>query len=256
MKKIVVKVGSDVVVKEGKLALRRMAHVCESLGILHASGYRVLLVSSGAIACGKMAVVGYNHASVIDKATAATFGQGDLIRYYKIFFHINNFPVGQLLLSHDQLHDSLLRNHILGMIIRAWESHGIMIANGNDGVNPDEVQLDNDMLARMLAEFVDAQAFIVLSMHQGLYTADPTYAHEADFVATAPHITQEVLAYASSTQSPNGAPGGMRTKLLQIQRATQAGIPCYLAAWNADLLNVLAGKAGTFFPPQEKEVVK
>ena len=258
-KRIVVKVGTSTLAHEtGKLDLYRIDHLIRELADLRNQGKEMVLVSSGAIAAGlgKLGLA-KKPESIPEKQAIAAIGQGVLMHIYEKFFAEYGQIMGQVLLTkensvrHNQyIHsrDSLLAQLAMG---------AIPVINENDAVAVDEIKIgDNDNLSAMVATLVDADALIILSDIEGLYTANPSVHPEAELISEIPEITPEIEKIAGGAGSKLGT-GGMMTKIQAAQVAMSAGVTMVIAsgARAGVIREVFAGKTvGTVFPARESHL--
>ena len=258
-RRVVVKVGTSTLAHDtGKLDLYRIDHLIRELSDLKNQGKEILLVSSGAIAAG-LGKLGLTQKpdSIPEKQAIAAIGQGVLMHIYEKFFAEYGQIMGQVLLTkensvrHNQyIHsrDSLLAQLMMG---------AIPVINENDAVSVDEIKIgDNDNLSAMVATLVDADALIILSDIEGLYTANPATHPEARLIAEIPEITPEVEHIAGGAGSKLGT-GGMMTKVQAAQIAMSAGVTMVIADGSREdvIRDVLAGEpVGTVFPARESHL--
>ncbi|MDO4411699.1 glutamate 5-kinase [Cutibacterium sp.] len=246
---IVVKVGSSsLTLPGGGIDVRRVDEFVDVLSEGAADGKRVVLVSSGAIATGFPAM-GMTHRprTLAGKQAAASVGQGILLAHYTSRFASHGLRVGQVLLTvNDLVRPTSYRN--------AWSTLDTLlglgvvpIVNENDTVATGEIKFgDNDRLAALVAELVRAQALMLLSDVDALYTAHPDSPD-----ARRVEVVEDIDALHVDTHKAGSGvgTGGMTTKLEAARIATCAGIPVVLAS-AADARAALGGAAvGTFFRP-------
>ncbi|MFV0635023.1 glutamate 5-kinase [Demequina sp.] len=247
-RRVVVKVGSSSLTgQDGRLDLAVVQRLADVLAGVRASGRQVILVTSGAIAAG-LAPMGLP-ARPKDLATAqatASVGQGALIAAYSAAFAQHEITVGQVLLTAD---DMMRRAHY-GNALRAFNrllDLGVLpIVNENDAVATDEIRFgDNDRLAALVATVAHADALVLLTDVDGLYTAAPGTpgAERIDEV----HGLDEVSGVDVSRRGSALGTGGMITKLEAASIATTSGIAVVLAS-SADAAQAVAGDTvGTLF---------
>ncbi len=242
----VVKIGSSSLTSRGQLAPDRLDALVDALAGRRASGQQVVLVSSGAIAAG-IAPLGLR-ARPRDLATqqaAASVGQLLLIERYAASFARYDLLVGQVLLTADDLHRRGHYRNAQRTLERLLALGVIPIVNENDTVATHEIRFgDNDRLAALVAHLVQADALVLLSDVNGLYTGRPGTAGA--------RLVPEVKTVADLESITLGQPGsdvgtgGMATKLDAAVIATSEGIPVLLAG-AADVVAALAGQTGTIF---------
>ena len=258
-KRIVVKVGTSTLTHEtGKLNLHRIDLLLREIADLKNQGKEMILVSSGAIAAGlgKLGLA-QKPDSIPAKQAVAAIGQGVLMHIYEKLFAEYGQVMGQVLLTkensvqhHQYLHS---RNSLLAQLSMG----AIPVINENDAVAVDEIKIgDNDNLSAMVATLVDADALIILSDIEGLYTANPATHPEAELIAEIPEITPEVEAIAGGAGSKLGT-GGMMTKIQAAQIAMSAGVTMVIASGSREnvLRDILNGEnIGTVFPARESHL--
>lgn len=227
---------------------------------LRKAGHEVLLVSSGAIAVGRSHLpLDRGRKDIPAKQMLAAIGQHRLMHTYDAIFEVHDVVVAQTLLTKADLRDRQgylnARNTLIGLV-----EHGVLpIVNENDVVRVDEIHVgednrlfgDNDNLAAMVANLVDAHLMINLTNTGGLYTADPRHDTSATLIQEVGRIDRALEALAGGVGSDQGT-GGMRTKIEAAKLATASGIAAVIAPGDERdvLLRLAAGEAiGTRFAP-------
>jgi glutamate 5-kinase len=207
-----------------------------------------VLVSSGAIAAG-IAPLGLK-ARPRDLATqqaAASVGQLLLAERYAASFARHGLTVGQVLLTADDLHRRGHYRNAVRTLERLLALGVIPIVNENDTVATHEIRFgDNDRLAALVAHLVQAEALVLLSDIDGLYTADPRKPG-SELISEVLNRADLEAVRVGGTGSAIGT-GGMATKIDAALIATGAGIPVLLTAATA-VADGFGGKGGTFFAP-------
>jgi glutamate 5-kinase len=242
----VVKVGSSSLTSDGQLDPQRLDAIVDALAKRHAAGQQVVLVSSGAIAAG-IGPLGLNvrPRDLATQQAAASVGQLLLAERYAASFARYGLRVGQVLLTADDLHR---RGHYRNAdrTLEKLLAFGVIpIVNENDTVATHEIRFgDNDRLAALVAHLVHADALILLTDVDGLYSGNPRRA-DARFIAEVRSFADLDGVKVSGTGSHVGS-GGMVTKVDAAAVATSEGIPVVLAA-SADISAALSGSTGTLF---------
>jgi glutamate 5-kinase len=236
----------------GRLDRAFIADLAAQISAAWRNGYRVVLVSSGAIAAGaeRLALKGRPHALAIKQAAAAV-GQGLLMEVYSAAFAACERAVAQVLLTRQDTADRsryVNARHTLTALLRL----GIVpIVNENDTVSVEEIRFgDNDTLAALVASLVQAELLVLLTDVPGFFGADGSVLSEV------PEITPELYELAGGTGSPNGT-GGMFAKLQAATIAAETGIPTVIARSREPeiLAAVLRGdSAGTRFLPRSRRM--
>ncbi len=233
---LVVKVGSSLVTNQGRgLDLAALSRWAEQIAQLRKEGRRVVLVSSGAIAAG-MQRLGWDkrpHA-LHELQAAAAVGQMGLIQAYESCFRTHDLVTSQLLLTHEDLAD---RKRYLNArsTLRTLLGLGVVpIINENDTVAIDEIRFgDNDTLASLVTNLIEADALVILTDQAGLYERDPRKDATAKLVADGRAGDPALEAMAGGTGS-HFALGGMLTKVLAAKRAAGSGAHTVIASGHED----------------------
>jgi glutamate 5-kinase len=245
-RRVVVKVGSSSLTSRGRLDGGRLDALVDALAAAAADGRQLVLVSSGAIAAG-IGPLGLR-ARPRDLATqqaAASVGQVQLAERYAASFGRHGRHVGQVLLTADDLHRRGHYRNAQRTLERLLALGVLPIVNENDTVATHEIRFgDNDRLAALVAHVVGAQALVLLTDVDGLYTGKPGR-DGSQFVAEVRSVGELATVDVSRAGSHIGS-GGMATKVDAAAIATSEGIPVVLAAATR-VADALQGRAGTVF---------
>jgi glutamate 5-kinase len=252
-RRVVVKVGSSSLASASTgLDLDRLRLLVGAVADRQARGSEMILVSSGAIAAG-LEPLGLSHrpSDVPQQQAAAAVGQGLLMSAYTQAFASHGLQVAQVLLTKQDL-TKAKSYHAALMTFGALTRMGVVpVVNENDTVATREIRYgDNDRLAALVAELVRADALVLLSDVDGLYTARPDdpSAERIDYVSDVNTLSVDVCRPGSSGVGS----GGMATKIEAARLAGEAGIPVGLARWN-QAATILAGdEVGTVFAAAPK----
>jgi len=227
---IVFKVGTSTLTHAtGKTNLKEMEELALVLSDLVNAGKRVALVTSGAIGVG-VGKLGLPERpkDTAGKQAAATVGQCELMFMYDKMFSQYGHKVGQLLITKEDVDDPKRRENLVAAFSRLFAFGAIPIINENDAVAVDEIVYgDNDSLSAVVALLIGADALVILTETDGLYTGNPLEDPTARRVSRVTEITDEIRAYASQRGTSLGT-GGMTTKLRAAEMATGAGIDTYV----------------------------
>ena len=257
-RRLVVKVGSALVTNNGNgLDLAAIADWARQITQLRAAGKEIVLVSSGAVACGVQRLGwGRRPKTVHEKQAAAAVGQAGLVEVYEAAFMQHGLHTAQLLLTHDDLADRKRYLNARSTLATLLELGVVPIINENDTVITDEIKFgDNDTLGALVANLIEADALIILTDQQGLYTADPRKDPSAQFVheARAGDPTLETMAGGAGSSIGKG---GMITKILAAKRAAGSGASTVIA-WGREpdvLLRLARGESiGTLLVAQTQK---
>jgi glutamate 5-kinase len=248
---LVVKVGSSLVTNDGRgLDSEAIARWAGQVARLHALGKRTVLVSSGAIAEGlqRLGWARRPHA-MHELQAAAAVGQMGLVQCYESCFRLHGLSTAQVLLTHADMADRQRYLNARSTLRTLMDLGVIPVINENDTVVTDEIKLgDNDTLAAMVANLVEADALVILTDQAGLYDADPRIHNEAQLVSHGAAGDPNLEAMAGGIGSAN-AKGGMLTKILAAKRAARSGAHTVIASGreNDVLVRLAQGEAiGTF----------
>ena len=243
---LVIKIGSALITNNGTgLDLDAINSWAQQLAQLIASGRRVLLVSSGAIACG-MQQLGWQKrpGSIPELQAAAAVGQMGLAQTYQQAFGAHGIRTAQILLTHEDLADRTRYLNARATISTLLDLGVLPIINENDTVATAEIRFgDNDTLGALVANLIEADALIILTDQEGLYTADPRKDTSATLVSlgTAGDEQYEQMAGGSGTHVGTG---GMITKIWAAKRAARSGAHTVIASGRTTnaLPRLLAGE--------------
>ena len=251
--RVVVKVGSSsLTARAGGIDPQRIERLVEALAGAKRSGREIVLVSSGAIAAGLAPLaLKARPGDLATQQAAASVGQGLLMGRYTALFAGHGIEVGQVLLTVDDVTRHSHYRNAYRTFGRLLEFGVLPIVNENDTVATHEIRFgDNDRLAALVAHLVHADALILLSDVDALYTTKPS-------LPTATKITdvyaeQDLVGVDVSARGSAVGTGGMITKIEAARIATSAGIPTVLTAAE-QVASALAGdEVGTCFHPTGK----
>ena len=221
----VVKIGSALLTNDG-LGLDRNAieKWVEQLAHLQQNGYEIVLVSSGSVAEGLVRLGwGERPKSLHALQAAASVGQMGLVQAYEQEFQKFDLNTAQILLTHDDLSDRTRYLNARSTIQTLLEVDAIPVINENDTVVTDEIRFgDNDTLAGLVANLIQADLLVIMTDQRGLFKQDPRANPNADFVSLASANDQALVSMAASAGGKLGR-GGMQTKIKAARLATRSG---------------------------------
>ncbi|MEI6804808.1 MAG: glutamate 5-kinase [Burkholderiales bacterium] len=230
-KRIVVKVGSSLVTNDGRgLDEAAIGEWCRQMASLVRDGREVIMVSSGAIAEG-MKRLGWSvrPKAVHELQAAAAVGQMGLAQMYETKLKQNGLGSAQVLLTHADLADRERYLNARSTLLTLLRLGVVPVINENDTVVNDEIKVgDNDTLGALVANLVEADALVILTDQQGLFTADPRKDAQATLVREAQAGDPALEAMAGGAGSSLGK-GGMITKILAAKRAAGSGASTVIA---------------------------
>jgi glutamate 5-kinase len=254
VRRLVVKVGSGLITsRQAGVDQKRV----DALAADIASARRereVVLVTSGAIAAGmaRLALV-ERPRTIPEKQAAAAVGQSALMWHYEAAFKRHDVPVGQVLLTAQDISDRVRYLNARNTLRTLLEMSVLPIVNENDTVAVEEIKVgDNDNLSALVASLIDADLLVLLTDVDGLYTANPAVAADARKLDTVDAITDDIARLVWN-RLDHVSVGGMATQLEAAQKAAASGIPMVIASGREEgmLGRVLAGDVvGTYFAPR------
>ena len=246
-RRIVVKVGSSLVTNEGRgVDAEAIDNWSRQLAALAREGRELVMVSSGAIAEG-MKRLGWatRPKELHELQAAAAVGQMGLVQMYESRLREHGMASAQVLLTHADLADRERYLNARSTLLTLLSLGVIPVINENDTVVNDEIRFgDNDTLGALVANLVDADAYVILTDQRGLYSADPRKDPSARFIDVATAGDPALEAMAGGAGSAIGR-GGMLTKVLAAKRAARSGTSTVIA-WGRErdvLLRLAAGEA-------------
>lgn len=230
--RLVVKVGSSLVTNEGRgIDAQAIATWAAEIAALRDLGREIVVVSSGAVAEGMKRLSWVRRPqSMQDLQAAAAVGQMGLAQVYETEFRRFGLQTAQILLTHEDLADRTRYLNARSTLTRLIELGVIPIINENDTVVTDEIKVgDNDTLAALVTNLIEADALVILTDQAGLYTADPRSHPDARLLSRVKAGDPRLEAMAGGAGSLIGK-GGMLTKVLAARRAASAGAHTIVAS--------------------------
>jgi glutamate 5-kinase len=258
-KRWVVKIGSALLTNDGAgVDCNAIDSWVNQIAELLSQGKEIVLVSSGAIAEG-MARLGWANRpdSIHDLQAAAAVGQMGLIQIYESSFLRFNRKTAQILLDHDDLASRQRYLNARGVMKRLMDLGVVPIVNENDTVVTDEIRFgDNDNLAALVANLIDADVLVILTDKDGLYDANPDDDPAAQLVTEAKATDSSLDSLVGESSSQLGR-GGMVTKLQAARLASSSGCSTIIAGGrnNDVLIDIASGKSiGTLLKAHQKPI--
>jgi glutamate 5-kinase len=251
--RIVFKLGtSSLTDADHRLSRRKMVELVRQVTLLHEQGYSIVVVTSGAVAAGREAFPNRTFdATLPTRQMLASVGQVRLMHTWSEFFATYEVVVGQVLLTRA---DFANRSHYLNIrdtILALLSQRVIPVVNENDTVATKRLRIgDNDNLAALVANLVDADLLAFITDQEGLYTADPRKDPSAQLIPVVDKIDDAVIKVASGSGTTVGT-GGMITKMQAARLAVESGTETRIVSFKTPevLLKLAAGEPiGTRFP--------
>ncbi len=253
-RRVVLKLGSAVVTAPDGLNLPLLQRLVEEIAHLRGKEREFVLVSSGAIAagCRKLGLAS-RPAGIPQQQAVAAAGQSSLMLTYEEAFAAHGLKVAQILLTHDDLaaRSRFLNARNTLFTLLQWQV--VPVINENDTVATDELKFgDNDNLAALICNLVEADLLILLTDIDGLYDRDPREDPAAQFIPLIETFDAQLEKAATRRPGVLGR-GGMTSKLQAAKKAAAAGIPTLIANGLTDgiLARIFSGnEVGTLVLPQ------
>jgi len=226
----VIKIGSAILTDNGQgLSHDFITRLASDVIALREQGREVIIVSSGAVAAGLARLGLDTRPSALDELqAAAAVGQSSLVQAYEAAFAPSGYLCAQILLSHDDVKSRDRYLNARATLQTLLDKGVIPIVNENDTVVTDEIRFgDNDTLAALVANLIDADALLMLTDQQGLFNADPRTVSDATLI-------QETDAHDASldamvSEGSTLGRGGMVSKLRAARLAARSGALAVIA---------------------------
>lgn len=252
VKRVVVKVGTSTLThSSGYMNIRKVEKLVSCLSDLHNSGKEIILVSSGAVACG-LAKTGFDRKTLTteQKQAAAAVGQCQLIDMYDRRFSDFGITIAQILLTRSVIDNEERKKNASTTLNLLIEQRIIPIVNENDTLSNEQIKIgSNDTLAAAVAKLSNADLLINMSDVNGLYDSDPRSNKDARFIEYVESVSDEIFSMGAGAGTARGT-GGMATKLESAKDVTEHGIAMIIlnGAEPEILYDVFDGEfVGTYF---------
>ena len=235
-RRLVVKVGSNVLTTDrGKLDITRMSALVDQIAWLREQGYQVVLVTSGAVACGRGELhVDHSLDSVEQRQLFSAMGQVKLMGLYYDLFREYNIHVGQVLTTKENFQSERSYQNQRACMEVMLENGVLPIVNENDTVSIEELMFtDNDELSGLIARMMGAEMLVLLTGVDGLYNGNPS--EPGSEVIRQVRMGDDVSRYILPAKSKAGR-GGMTSKFNTALAVAQAGIRVIIANGNRDAI--------------------
>ncbi len=266
MDRIVIKIGSRVLTQvDGQLNQDVIANLVKDVAILKEAGKKIVIVSSGAVSCGRMAEelrgnfsvnAGCENKSVIREQILASIGQPTLMSFYISEFKKHKIKCAQALVTRADFADRQRYLSMRTVTENMLALDIVPIFNENDFLSPEELDFsDNDQLACMITAMLGAERLIILTNVDGVYDRSPNDA-DAKVLSEITDISSIIGSIKSSTSV--GGKGGMRSKLSSAELITALGTPMHIAnGFTTDVVSRIIlqnEQLGTFFPAADERI--
>lgn len=260
VKRVVVKIGSSLLTKGG-LGLDKASITTwvEQMAGLRGQSIDVILVSSGSVAEGMCRLGMKTRPKVLHELqAAASVGQMGLVRVFDDNFQRHNLHAAQVLLTHDDLSNRQRYLNARSTLLTLLKFGVVPVINENDAVATEEIRFgDNDTLAALVANLVEADLLILLTDQPGLFTGDPSVYPDAELISEISVNDGRLDIVAGDSRSGLGR-GGMCTKVRAARLAARSGAATVIAAGAAEnvIASIIAGaELGTYLLPDIEPLV-
>lgn len=257
-RRVVVKIGSALLTDGGqRLDTHAIGVWVEQLAALHRQGIEIAIVTSGAVAAGmqRLGRTTRPHALYELQAMAAV-GQMGLVRAYEAAFETHGIQAAQVLLTHDDLTHRQRYLNARSTLRALLGFRVVPVINENDTVATEEIRFsDNDTLAALVANLVEAEVLLILTDQKGLFERDPRQDPAAPLVSEGMAGDGRLLTMAGGSGSLGR--GGMRTKLLAAEKAARSGAATVIASGREPnvVSRLLRGEPiGTYLKPAQSRL--
>lgn len=237
MKRIVVKIGSNVLTTDaGKLDITRMSALVDQIAWMRHHGYEVIVVTSGAVACGRRELqVDHHLDSVEQRQLYSAIGQVKVVNLYYDLFREYNLHIGQVLTMKQNFLSEEELNNMRACMEVMLQNGVIPVVNENDTVCVTELMFtDNDELSGLIAKMLNADKLILLSNIDGVFTGNPENPDSQLIRTVKPGESLE--QYIQTSKSTMGR-GGMTSKYNTARSISEEGIRVIIA--NGERENIL-----------------
>jgi glutamate 5-kinase len=224
-KRWVIKIGSALLTRVGEgLDLDRIRWLTGEIALLREQGKEIVLVTSGSVAAG-MQELGWSERpnALHQLQAAASVGQMGLIQAYSSECKKHGIHTAQILLTHSDLSDRGRYLNARSALHSLLELGVLPVVNENDTIATEEIRFgDNDTLAAMTANLIEADVLVILTDQDGLFDSDPRQNPDARMIAASAASNPALDAMAGEGVGSLGR-GGMATKLSAARRAARSG---------------------------------
>jgi glutamate 5-kinase len=228
----VVKIGSALITDNGRgLNRSALSAWTQQIVQLHKAGKSIVLVSSGAVAEGMRRLKWNSRPRALYQLQAvAAIGQMGLVQAYEHYFLKHGLHSAQILLTHEDLRDRCRYLNARSTLRSLLDLGVIPVVNENDTVATEEIRFgDNDTLAALVANLMDAQLLVILTDQAGLYDRNPVEHRDAKLIESAQALDEALDDAAGPSMGALGL-GGMITKISAARRAARSGTATLIAS--------------------------
>jgi len=254
-KRIVIKIGSALITDGKRIFTDFLENLAFQVYELQTQKKEIIIVSSGAVACGiyKLKLKRTPH-NIFEKQALSAIGQPYLMSIYQKFFEKYNIICSQILITYQDIANPKSFYLASKTIDYLLKFKTLPIVNENDTVSIEELSIgDNDNLSAHIAVLSNADILIILTSASGVYDKDPNTYKDAKLIREIKDISKELENINCQTKTKLGT-GGMKVKLEAALKAAYKGIPTLIVSGKEEksILKALKGDIGTFVYPKKK----
>ena len=248
---IIIKIGSALISSDANKSNNLIQSIASQVNTYIKKGINFVIVTSGAISQGqKILNVTHKPDELESLQALAAIGQQQLMGMYERSFQKYNLLTAQVLLTHDDMNDMQRYSNSKATIKKILSLNVIPIINENDVVATDEIKLgDNDTLAAMVSNLIDADLMVILTNQKGLYDKNPDMHSDAILIKKCDIKNIDINEYDSNSKSNSGT-GGFKTKLQAVKIASTSGTDTIVASgFESDVITKIfdGDDIGTYF---------
>jgi len=225
-RRVIIKIGSSLLTdSEVGIRMAVVERIAAEVASLHEKGVQVCMVSSGAVALGRVQMGWLGRKlSVHEKQACAAMGQPSLMHAYKQAFSGHGLHVAQLLLTKDDLRHRRRYLNASNTSETLFSAGVIPVVNENDTVVVEEIKFgDNDTLGALVSLVIEADLMLMMTDVDGLFNRNPATHADAERLSVVESVTADVMQMAGDAGSSFGT-GGMVSKLKAAKIATRGGV--------------------------------
>ena len=260
-RRIVIKIGSNLITEnENILNDSVIENLCNQISEVQDNGNEIIIVSSGAVAAGRQYLstfnkeIKINDSYLVHKQVLASIGQPMLMKAYENFFSKNNKGISQALISREDFENRSGYLNVRNTLNELLEIQIIPIINENDVVATEEIRFgDNDTLAAMVSNMMEADLMVILTNQDGYFDKNPDKYPDAKIIKKCNIKDLNEDDFNLDEKSSVGT-GGFKTKIRSVKMATTRNCPSIIASgYRKDVIKQILSKKiiGTFFYSEE-----
>ncbi|MET0137229.1 MAG: glutamate 5-kinase [Sphingobium sp.] len=260
--RVIIKVGSSLLVSgDGEVQRDWLKTLVAEIAARHRAGQRLIIVSSGSIALGarRLGLAKGGRASLEDAQAAAAVGQIALSGIWAELLQAEGIAAAQILVTLDDLEHRRRYLNASATLERLLGLGVIPVVNENDSVATEEIRFgDNDRLAARIGQAAQADAVVLLSDIDGLYTANPHVDPDATLIPTVERIDTRITGMATAESASGMGSGGMASKVEAARIATRAGLHLAIISGRVDapLTRWIQSGRGTIFRADKRKTAR